>query len=134
MGLVAAPTLSLTILLLASAQGWFKLLALVIGVPAAFFTYMCIRTATLRVKLDDAGVWEPNPFRLSFVTPWAEIRQIRPSLSSGRVRFVGVELVYMDGEQRDIVALKMQAGAAGSEDAVAHWVEAIRSAKKAATN
>ncbi len=132
MGVIAVSTALMTVLLLVAGQGWLKAIALIMGIPAVFFTYMCMRTATLRVQLDDEGVWEPDPFRLTFVTPWDQIRQIRPSLSSGRVRFVGVQLVYMDGEERDIVALKMQAGAAGSEDAVATWVEAIRNAKRAA--
>jgi len=112
--------------------GALRLLALVLIIPALLFAYLCLRTATLRVRLDDQGVWEPNPFRLSFVTPWTDIRQIRKSLSQGRVRFVGVQLVYNDGVERDITALMMQAGAAGSEDAVAAWVDAIREAKRAA--
>ena len=132
MGVLAVMTGTLTLALLVLSPGWVKLFAVVIGVPAVFFAYMCVRTATLRVRLDYGGVWEPDPFRLTFVTPWNEIRQIRPSLSSGRVRFVGVELVYADGVARDVVALKMQAGAAGSEDAVAAWVEAIRAAKREA--
>jgi len=132
MGVLSLMTGTLTLALLFLSPGWVKIFALVLALPAAFFGYMCLRTATLRVRLDYGGVWEPDPFRLTFVTPWHEIRQIRPSLSSGRVRFVGVELVYMDGAARDIVALKMQAGAAGSEDAVAAWVEAIRAAKREA--
>lgn len=132
MGLIALLTGVLTLAMLAFSPGWIKAFALVLAVPTAFFGYMSVRTATLRVRLDDAGVWEPDPFRLTFVTPWREIRQIRASLSTGRLRFVGVELVYMDGEARDIVALKMQAGAAGSEDAVSAWVEAVRAAKREA--
>jgi len=118
--------------------GWFnntgslRWMALALAIPALVFAYFFVRTATLRVRLDDEGVWEPNPFRLTFVTPWADIRQIRKSLSHGRVRFVGVQVVYNDGVERDITALMMQAGAAGSEDAVAAWVEAVREAKRAA--
>jgi len=78
-------------------------------------------------------MWEPNPFRLTHVTPWSELSQIRKSLAKGRVRFVGVQVVYKDGEERDVLALKMQANAAGSEDTVDNWVEAIREAKAQAT-
>ena len=114
-------------------NGAVKLLSLVLLIPGLFFAYMCVRTATLRVRLDDEGIWEPNPFRLTYVTPWREVSQVRKRLSKGRVDFVGVEIVYKDGEERGIVALKMQAHAAGSEDAVAGWVEAIRAAKAEAT-
>ena len=133
MGVLALMLVPMTLVLLVLSPGWVKLFGLVLAVPAAFFAYMCVRTATLRVRLDADGLWEPDPFRLTYVTPWAEIRQIRPTLSNGRVRFVGVGIVYTDGEERDILALKMQAGAAGSEDAVAAWVEAVRAAKREAT-
>jgi len=129
MGILSFITGSLALIGLAGYSGWAKLFALVLAVPAVFFGYLCLRTATLRVRLDDAGVWEPDPFRLSYVTPWNEVSQFRKSLSAGRVRFVGVQVVYKDGEERDILALKMQANAAGSEDAVAAWVEALRAAK-----
>lgn len=115
-------------------NGAVKFLALVLAIPGVFFTYMCARTATLRVRLDDQGIWEPNPFRLTYVTPWPEVSQVRKRLEKGRVHFIGVQLVYKDGHERDIVALKTQANAAGSEDAVAGWVEAIRAAKAEATS
>ena len=129
MGALFVVTAALTVLGILTYAGWLKLLALILIVPAAFFGYMCARVSTLRVRLDSEGVWEPNPFRLTFVTPWTDISQIRKALSDGRVRFLGVEIVYKDGERRDIVALKLQAGAAGSEDAVTEWVETIRAAK-----
>jgi len=129
MGILAFITGGLALIGLAGYAGWAKLFALVLAVPAVFFGYLCLRTATLRVRLDDAGVWEPDPFRLSYVTPWNEVSQFRKSLSTGRVRFVGVQVVYKDGEQRDILALKMQANAGGSEDTVADWIEALRAAK-----
>ena len=132
MGALFVISAALTILGVLTYSGWLKLLALALAVPAAFFGYMCTRVSTLRVRLDSEGVWEPNPFRLTFVTPWSDISQIRKSLSDGRVRFLGVERVYKDGERRDIVALKLQAGAGGSEDAVAQWVETIRAAKATA--
>ncbi|MGC4174592.1 hypothetical protein [Demequina sp.] len=133
MGALALITSFLALLGLVSYDGALKLFALVLAIPALFFGYMSIRTATLRVRLDADGVWEPNPFRLTYVTPWSDIRQVRKSLSQGRVRFVGVQMVYRDGVERDIVALKMQSGAAGSEDTVDGWVEAIRAAKVEAT-
>lgn len=132
MGALALITGFLAVMGIATNQGGFKLFSLVLAIPAAFFAYMCARTATLRVRLDDEGLWEPNPFRLTYVTPWSDIRQVRSSLSTGRVRFLAVQVVYFDDEERDILALKMQAGAAGSEDTVAGWVEAVRAAKKAA--
>jgi len=133
MGVLSAITGLLALTGLGANDGWFKVLALVLAVPAVFFAYMCVRVATLRVRLDDSGLWEPNPFRLTYVTPWAELSQIRKSLAKGRVRFVGVQVVYKDGDERDVLALKMQAGAAGSEDTVDAWVEAIRAAKATAT-
>jgi hypothetical protein len=132
MAALAIITGALTVLGLATYSGWLKALALVLAIPALFFAYMAIRTATLRVRLDDRGMWEPNPFRLTYVTPWSDISQIRKQLSKGRVRFVGVQLVYKGGAEREVVALKMQAGAAGSEDAVDAWVETIRAAKREA--
>ena len=129
MGVLALITGYLAFAGLVNWNGAVKLLALVLAVPGLFFAYMCARTATLRVRLDDQGMWEPNPFRLSYLTPWSEISQVRKRLSKGRVHFVGVEVVYKDGEEREVVALKMQANAAGSEDAVSGWVEAIRAAK-----
>lgn len=110
-------------------SGWFKALALILAIPAIVFAYLCVRTATLRVRLDADGLWEPDPFRLTYVTPWSDIAQIRKHLSKGRVDFVAVQLVYRDGEERDILALKMQANAAGSEDTVNRWVETVRAAK-----
>jgi len=133
MGVLALITGYLGLAGLWNWNGAVKLLALILIIPGLFFAYMCARTATLRVRLDDQGIWEPNPFRLTYVTPWNEVSQVRKRLWKGRVHFVGVELVYKDGEERDIVALKMQANAAGSEDAVAGWVEAIRAAKAEAT-
>jgi hypothetical protein len=129
MGVLALITGSLALLGLANNPGAYKLFALVLAIPALLFTYLCVRTATLRVRLDDDGIWEPNPFRLNYVTPWGEISQIRKTTTQGRVQFVGVQIVYKDGEERDVLALKMQAKAAGSEDAVAGWVEEMRSAK-----
>jgi hypothetical protein len=129
MGVLAAITGSLAIGGAIFNGGWFKALALVLAVPAILFAYLCVRTATLRVRLDADGLWEPNPFRLTYVTPWSDIGQIRKHLSKGRVHFVGVQIVYRDGEERDILALKMQANAAGSEDTVDRWVEAVRAAK-----
>lgn len=128
MGGVALILTTLTLLALA-LPGWFKLLALVQGVLALIFTYLAVRTATLKVRLDHRGLWEPNPFRLTYVTPWTEISQIRKGVTKGRVTFVGVQIVYKDGEERDILALKMQAKAAGTEDTVDGWVDAIRAAK-----
>lgn len=129
MGALALITGFITLVGLFGYSGWGKLFALVVAVPAVFFTYMCARTATLRVRLDAEGIWEPNPFRLTYVTPWREVSQIRKSLSKGRLTFVGVQIVYKDGEERDVLALKMQANAAGSEDAVDGWVETLRAAK-----
>jgi len=129
MGVLAFISSFLTLLGLVVYPGWVKLFGLLLGVLAVFFIYMCVRTATLRVRVDDDGVWEPNPFRLTHVTRWTEISQIRKNLVPGRVSFVGVQIVYKDGEERDILALKMQAKAAGSEDAVAEWVETLRAAK-----
>lgn len=129
MGVLAAITGLLALTGFGANDGWFKALALVLAIPALFFAYMCVRVATLRVRLDDAGMWEPNPFRLTHVTPWSDLSQIRKSLAKGRVRFVGVQIVYKDGEERDVLALKMQANAAGSEDTVDGWVDAIREAK-----
>src|SRR5690606_22422150 len=40
---------------------WLMLFLLPVG---AFLTYSAVRLATLQVRLDQRGVWEPNPFRL----------------------------------------------------------------------
>jgi hypothetical protein len=132
MGMLAIITGALAVGGATFNQGWFKLFALVLAIPAVFFAYLCVRTATLRVRLDEDGLWEPNPFRLNYVTPWSDISQVRKHLTKGRVHFLAVQIVYRDGEERDILALKMQANAAGSEDTVDGWVEAVRAAKAAA--
>jgi len=129
MGVLALITGFFALVGFANYPGLVKLAAIVLAVPAVFFSYMCLRTATLRVGMDEQGIWEPNPFRLKYLTPWGEVSQIRKGLTPGRVKFVGVQIVYKDGEERDILALKMQAKAGGSEDVVAAWVEDLRAAK-----
>lgn len=132
MGMLAAITGFLALGGAVFNTGWFRLLALVLAVPAVLFAYLCVRTATLRVRVDAVGLWEPNPFRLTHLTPWRDVSQIRKHLIKNRVHFLAAQIVYRDGEERDILALTMQANAAGSEETVDGWVESLRAAKAAA--
>lgn len=110
---------------------WFMLILL----PAALFLgYSALRLATLRVRLDERGVWEPNPFALTYVTPWSDVKRVRKRSQDGamRVRFIGVEIVHVDGDVHEVVALKMQAGAAYAEPTIEQWIWEIVEAKRAA--
>ena len=97
---------------------------------ALFLTYSAVRLATLKVRLDAQGVWEPNPFRLTHVTPWSDLKRVDKALTDGRVRFVQVRITHADGEAHDVVALSTQAKAAYAAPTVESWVQAIREAKK----
>ena len=97
---------------------------------ALFLAYSAVRLATLQVRLDERGVWEPNPFRLTYVTPWSDVKRVDKALKPGRVQFLTVRLTHGDGETHDVVALNMQARAAYAEPTVGGWVRSIREAKK----
>lgn len=105
---------------------WWSLLMLPIALIAG---YSAVRLATLQVRLDERGVWEPDPFRLTYVTPWADVRKAERSTSLGRIAFVGVSIVHADGEKHEIEALKVQSGAAYAEPMVEEWIAAIHAAK-----
>lgn len=110
---------------------WFMLILL----PAAVFLgYSSVRLATLRVRLDEHGVWEPNPFALTYVTPWSDVQRVRKVTHQGamHLRFIGVEIVHADGDAHELAALKMQAGAVEAEPAIERWIAAILEAKRAA--
>lgn len=108
---------------------WFILILLPV---ALFLGYSALRLATLRVRLDDRGVWEPDPFALTSVTPWNDVKRVRKTAQEGAmsVRFIGVEIVHADGEAHELVALKMQAGAAYAEPTIEKWIAAIVEAKR----
>lgn len=109
---------------------WFTLVLLPV---VSFLIYTSLRLATLKVRLDDDGVWEPDPFRLTYVTPWHDVSKVRKRTTSGvlHTQFVGVEIVHADGDTHEVLALKMQGGAAYAEPTVQRWIEQIRDAKKA---
>lgn len=93
--------------------------------------YAALRLATLKVRLDADGIWEPDPFRLTYVTPWSDVKRAERCVSTGRVRFVGVRIVHADGGKHEVEALKVQAGAAYAEPIVEEWLEAINDARDA---
>ncbi|GIG53569.1 hypothetical protein [Demequina activiva] len=97
---------------------------------ALFLGYSAARLATLQVRLDAQGIWEPNPFRLTYVTPWSDVKRVDKALKPGRVQFLTVRITHRDGDTHDVVALNMQARAAYAEPTVEGWVQSIRDAKK----
>ena len=97
---------------------------------AAFAGYSATRMATLQVRLDPAGMWEPNPFRLTYVTPWSDLKRVDVAEKPGRVPFLTVRVTHADGDTHDVVALNVQAGGAYAQPAVDGWVQSIREAKK----
>jgi hypothetical protein len=97
---------------------------------ALFLAYSAVRLATLQVRLDAQGIWEPNPFRLTYVTPWSDVKRVDKALGPGRVKFLTLRITHRDGDTHDVVALNMQAKAAYAEPTVEGWVQAIREAKK----
>lgn len=111
---------------------WYTL----IFVPVILFlAYSTLRLATLKVRLDSEGIWEPNPFRLTYVTPWSDVARVRKTSELGamKTRFITIEVVHRDGESHEILALKMQGGAAYAEPQVEGWIDDIREYKKVAT-
>lgn len=129
---VAVNSVILTAFLLPMPGKWFTLALIPVVV---FLTYSSIRLATLKVRVDAEGVWEPNPFRLTYVTPWEDIARVRKRTTSGALhtQFVGVEIVHADGDVHEVLALKMQGGAAYAEPTIEEWIGKIRDAKKAAS-
>ncbi|PKQ25887.1 MAG: hypothetical protein CVT64_07555 [Actinobacteria bacterium HGW-Actinobacteria-4] len=121
----------ITAFLLPMPGYWFTLVLLPVVV---FLVYSSLRLATLKVRVDREGVWEPNPFRLTYVTPWEDIAHVRKRTSSGALhtQFVSVEIVHTDGDTHEVLALKMQGGAAYAEPTIEEWLDQIREAKKAA--
>jgi hypothetical protein len=93
------------------------------------FGYAAMRLFTLKVRVDETGVWEPDPFRLTYVTPWSDLTRAERVSSGKRIALVGVRIVHADGEKHEIEALKMQAGAAAAEPTVDGWIQAINDAK-----
>ena len=110
---------------------WFSLLFLPV---CAFLTYSTLRLATLKVRLDSTGIWEPNPFRLTYVTPWNDVARVRKTSELGamKTRFIVIEISHRDGGSHELLALKIQGGAAYAEPQVDNWIELIRDYKKAA--
>lgn len=106
---------------------WWSLALLPLAV---FGVYSATRLATLKVRLDPQGLWEPNPFRLTYVTPWSDLKRVDTAEKPGRVPFLTVRVTHADGDTHDVVALNVQAGAAYAEPALDGWVRAIRDAKK----
>lgn len=125
------------LLLLMAIAGFFlldgsaKALAAIPLVGMLPFGYLAMRLFTLKVRVDETGVWEPDPFRLTYVTPWSDLKRAERVSSGTRIAFVGVRIVHADGEKHDIEALKMQAGAASSEPTVDGWIQTINDAKAA---
>lgn len=105
----------------APAKWWSLLLVPVVAIAG----YSALRLATLKVRLDERGVWEPDPFRLTYVTPWSDVKRAERCVTTGRIAFVGVRIVHQDGEKHEVEALKVQVGAAYSEGMVEEWVNAI---------
>ncbi|WP_084106038.1 hypothetical protein [Demequina sp. NBRC 110056] len=102
---------------------------LVLAPVALFGAYSAVRLATLKVRLDERGIWEPNPFRLTYLTPWSDVRRMDPTTIDGRVRFATVRITHADGSSHDVAALHVQSGAAYAKPAVDGWVRAMRDAK-----
>lgn len=122
---------ALTIYLVAtggSARWWF----IALSIPALVVTYATVRLLTLRVRLDHHGIWEPNPFRLTFHTPWEDVLRIRQGSQQGKmgVRFIQVEVVHQDKEYHEVVALTLQAAAADAPQRMTRWVEQFREAQQ----
>jgi hypothetical protein len=124
---VALAPIVLTFAVDAPAKWWSLLLLPVVAIAG----YSALRLATLKVKLDAEGVWEPDPFRLTYVTPWADVKRAERCVTSGRIAFVGVRIVHADGEKHEVEALKVQVGAAYAEPMVEEWIEAINAARDA---
>lgn len=93
------------------------------------FMYAGIRLLTLKVRVDQEGVWEPDPFRLTYVTPWSDIKRAERVSTGKRVAMVGVRIVHADGGTHNIEALTMQAGVAAAEPTVESWIQAINDAR-----
>lgn len=124
---IALAPVALTFAADAPAKWWSLLLLPVVAIAG----YSAVRLATLKVRLDDEGVWEPDPFRLTYVTPWADVKRAERCVTSGRIAFVGVRIVHADGEKHEVEALKVQVGAAYSEGMVEEWVNAINAGREA---
>ena len=105
---------------------WWSLALLPV---AAIAGYSAVRLATLQVRLDATGVWEPDPFKLTYVTPWSDVARAQRTTSGGRIQFVGVSIVHADGVSHEIEALKTQARAAYAEPAVDEWIDQIHRGK-----
>lgn len=110
-------------------SGWYRLMAIVLLLGGLLFGYAGVRIATLKVRIDERGVWEPDPFRLTYLTPWEDVRRAERVSTGARIPFVGVRIVHADRVKHDIEALKMQAGAAGAETTVEAWIDAINEAR-----
>ncbi len=110
-------------------DGTAKLFAAVPLLGMLPFMYAGIRLLTLKVRVDREGVWEPDPFRLTYVTPWSDIKRAERVSTGKRVAMVGVRIVHADGDTHNIEALTMQAGVAAAEPTVEGWIQAINDAK-----
>lgn len=99
--------------------------AIVLLIGTLLFGYSAIRLATLKVRVDVHGIWEPDPFRLTYLTPWDDFRRAERGSSGGRIPFVGVRIVHADGATHEVEALKIQAALPGAESAVEEWLDAI---------
>lgn len=106
---------------------------LLIHIPALLVTYWAVRLATLRVRLDERGIWEPNPFALTMHTPWSDVLRIRQGREDGAMglRFLTVDVVHLDGTYHQVVALNLQAGASYAQPTIKEWVQTFRDAKAA---
>jgi hypothetical protein len=131
-GFTALVPAIITVFFLVSLPG--KWLTLVLIPVALFLGYTSIRLATLQVRLDAQGIWEPDPFRLTYVTPWNDVTRVRRTSQPGamKTRFIGIEIVHADGDTHELLALKMQGGAAYAEPTVDDWIGQIREYRKAA--
>ena len=109
----------------APAKWWSLALLPVVAIAA----YSAVRLATLQVRLDASGIWEPDPFRLTYVTPWSDVARAERVTSGGRIQFVGVSITHVAGHSHEIEALKTQARAAYAEPAVEGWIDQIHRAK-----
>ncbi len=106
-----------------------KALAIIPAVGMVPFMYAGIRLLTLKVRIDEQGVWEPDPFRLTYVTPWSDLKRAERVSTGKRVALVGVRIVHANGETHNVEALMMQAGIASAEPIVEGWIKAINDAK-----
>lgn len=89
------------------------------------------RLLTLKVRLDERGIWEVRALRANRLTPWSQVRAIRrySERGVGGLVFIGVEMMVANRATRRIHALQVQSTIPDAEQLVAGWLDTIRRAK-----